>query len=458
MVLWLYNVLLIVAFPAILAVLLSKARCRPGLPFRLGLRLPAEMPHTASARIWVHAVSLGEVVAVVPLVKALHTNDPTRTIVVSTVTETGREAVRERLAGIATHCYAPLDYRWTIRRYLHRLRPHVYVFVETELWPNLLAVLDAAAVPTMLVNGRISSRSFARQQWPVVRSVYRQLLRHIALCLMQSERDAARAIALGAPADRVRAVGNIKFDQPLPTVSAQQLDAVRQWLARGPHGPVVVAGSTHPGEEDILFAAAQQVRAALPTLRLILAPRHIERAADVVQRARALGLSAIRRTQLADAAGSAQEAAWVMVLDTRGELGALYQYADVAFVGGTLVPVGGHNLLEPAAWGKPVLFGPYTDHCQDSARVLAASGGGVMVPDGERLAAQLTTWLSQADARDGAGRQARASVQDNQGALERCVAAIEECLRRRPATAAHVAQPLAPGAQRDAVPSRAERR
>lgn len=443
MVLWLYNVLLVVAFPVILAVLLSKARCRPGLPFRLGLRLPAEPPPTASARIWVHAVSLGEVVAVVALVKALHAKDPSRAIVVSTVTETGREAVRERLAGIATHCYAPLDYRWTIRRYLQRLRPHVYVFVETELWPNFLSVLERAQVPTLLVNGRISSRSFARQQWPIVRGVYRQLLRRITRCLMQSARDADRAIALGAPADRVQTVGNIKFDQPLPTVPTGQLEAVRHWLARQPGGPVCVAGSTHPGEEALLFTAVQQVRAAIPTLRLIIAPRHIERAEDVLQQARAMGLSAVRRTQLATATGPVDEAAWVLVLDTRGELGAVYQYADVAFVGGTLVPIGGHNLLEPAAWGKPVLFGPYTDHCLDSARVLQAGGGGVMVSDAERLAAQLTTWLSESGARAEAGQQARASVQENQGALDRCVAAIEDCLRMRQAAAEPSSAPRA---------------
>ncbi len=432
MALWLYNLALILASPLILAVLLGKARCRPGLPYRLGLRPPVG-PTALSPDgpvIWVHAVSLGEVVAVAPLVKALRARDPKRRIVVSTVTETGREAVLERLAGVAAHCYAPLDFPWVVRTFIRRLRPTLYVFVETELWPNLLSALEQERVPTVLVNGRISSRSFARQQWPGVRRVYRGLLERISLCLMQSDRDAERAVVLGAPPERVRRVGNIKFDQPLPAAAPAQLEPIRRWIALAPDAPLVVAGSTHPGEEEALVHACATLRTRVPDLRLIIAPRHIERAKDLEVMLAGYGLRALRRSRLADGLDdrNGDAAPWVLLLDTRGELGAVYQFATLAFVGGTLVPVGGHNLLEPAAWGKPVLFGPHTDHCQDIARLLEGVGGGIRVPDGDALGQQIGRWLGDEERRMKAGRQAEQAVRDNQGALRDCLALIEPYL------------------------------
>lgn len=435
MVLWGYNLLLILAFPAVLAILLSKARCRPGLPYRVGIRPPPMPPQAAGSGgvIWIHAVSLGEVVAVAPLAKALYARDPKRVIVVSTVTETGREAVLDRLAGVATHCYAPLDYRWIVRMFVRTLRPAVYVFVETELWPNLLSVLQEHRVSTILVNGRISSRSFARQQWPLIRSVYRQLLERISMCLMQSERDAERAIALGARPDRVRKTGNIKFDQPLPAASSAQLDPIRRWATHDPEALVVVAGSTHPGEEELLVQACESLRGSFPHLRLVLAPRHIERTAEVAQALAARGIPVQRRSQLTVESLAGHEAPWLMLLDTRGELGAVYQYATVAFVGGTLVPVGGHNLLEPAAWGKPVVFGSHTDHCQDIARLLEDSGGGARVSDAATLSVQLAAWLGDEERRRTAGRRAEETVRQNQGALDECVSVIEAYLDRRTA-------------------------
>ncbi|MFO0773125.1 MAG: 3-deoxy-D-manno-octulosonic acid transferase [Nitrospiraceae bacterium] len=449
MILWFYNLALWLGFPVILAILLSKARCRPGLPARLGLVLPepptpdAENPRTTSnaigtaPTIWIHAVSLGEVVAVVPLVKALHRADPRRRLVVSTVTETGREAVLTRLAGVASHCYAPLDYAGIVRRLIRHIRPSIYVCVETELWPNLLRVMEEEAVPTVLVNGRISSRSFARQQWPVVRTVYRQLLRRLTLCLMQTPRDADRAVALGAEPTHVRCVGNIKFDQPTAVLPDQQMAPIRQWIEALPGSPVLLAGSTHVGEEEMLIDAVRTLRATYPKLRVIVAPRHIERTDDVIARCAAQGIVAQRRSRLRVAPDTTSEkadqsASWLLLLDTRGELGAAYRYADIAFVGGTLVPIGGHNVLEPAVWGRPVLFGPYTDHCEESARALEQSGGGVRVADAAALVAQVDQWLRQQEARTSAGLQAKATIDANRGALDACLKAIEQILREKP--------------------------
>jgi len=207
----LYNVLLLIASPFIVVILLAKRRCRRGFAQRVGLASP---PIVQDHRplVWVHAVSLGEAVAVSPLVKELQRRHPGHRFVVSTVTETGREAVEQRLAGVAEHVYAPLDFPWVVSRLVTRLRPVLYLFVETELWPNLLRDLHRRGVPAVMVNGRISSGSFDRQQWGPIRSFYRSMLRRLSLCLMQSDRDADRIVALGADAQIVRRTGNIKFD------------------------------------------------------------------------------------------------------------------------------------------------------------------------------------------------------------------------------------------------------
>lgn len=426
---WVYNVGLLVGLPIILAVLLAKARCRPGLPYRMGWRTP-DRPAGASevGTIWVHAVSLGEVVAATPLVKALRVRHPARPIIVSTVTETGREAVLQRLSGVASHCYAPMDFPWVVDRFLRELRPACYLFVETELWPNLLRALARRDIPTVLVNGRLSSRSFKRQQWPGIRGLYRGIVAGLTACLMQSDRDATRIVALGAHPERVTRIGNIKYDQPLPTVRAGQLDAVEQWIRLRSEGPVLVAGSTHPVEEAMVFEACEQLRRAHPSLTLVVAPRHTERVAEVEQELARRGIAAARRSLLETAGQARSERDWVLILDSRGELGAVYQYATIAFVGGTLVPIGGHNVLEPAAWGKPVVFGPYTDHSQDIADTLLDAGGGSRVSTVPELVSQLASWCANPGTREEVGRRARQMVQDNQGAVERALAVIDRHL------------------------------
>lgn len=449
----LYNALLLMISPAILLVLLAKQRCRRGLPQRLGLtegssglfgssrlsglfgfleRNKPDQPNTPNQPsqpnqpvIWIHAVSLGEVVAVTPLVKELHRRHPTSQVIVSTVTETGREAVEQRLAGVATHCYAPLDFPWAVSRAIARINPSLYVFVETELWPNLLRQLHRRGVPTVMVNGRLSSRSFARQQWGPIRSFYRAMLRTISLCLMQSERDVERILMLGADASTVQRTGNIKFDQPVPTEST----VTRTGIGLSSDERVIVAGSTHAGEEEALVEAYRTVVAQYPEAVLMLAPRHIERAGEVEAMVRAKGVPPQRRTDIAQGGTASAVGPRVIILDSRGELATLYGEAVVAYVGGSLVPVGGHNLLEPAAWGKPVLFGPYTDHCAEIADLLIQAGGGRRVTK-QDLATQLLELFRHVEARAQMGRSARRVLEQNQGALQRTVDAVDYLLRR----------------------------
>lgn len=436
----LYNIGLLLAAPVIVGVLLAKPRCRPELAQRLGLeeglsglfglsRLsrrpdrPDRQDRPDKPVVWLHAVSLGEVVAAVPLVKALHERHPEFRYIVTTVTETGREAVEQRLRGIAEHRYAPLDYPWAVAGMVRRLRPSLYVFIETEIWPNLLWTLREQNVPSVLVNGRLSSRSFRRQDRPLIRSFYRSVLQTLTLCLVQSDRDGDRIIALGAEPTRVQVTGNIKFDQPLPEIRSDEL--LRRSFGIDEHEQLILAGSTHPGEEELLVSAYRQIVKTHPSAVLMLAPRHIERAERVEATLREARLVVQRRSQIREK----QSGPRVVILDTRGELSRAYREAAVAFVGGTLVPVGGHNLLEPAGWGTPVMFGPYTDHCAEVATLLSETGGGKRVAGVEDLVASLDEWLGQPEIRYRAGQAAKQAVLDNQGALTRSLESIETCLR-----------------------------
>ncbi|MDH5666974.1 MAG: 3-deoxy-D-manno-octulosonic acid transferase [Nitrospira sp.] len=441
---FLYNIGLLLASPVIVGILLAKPRCRRGFPQRLGLengffgvsslfgageRIQPKQPNKQDEPkeptkpvIWVHAVSLGEAVAAAPLVRALHQRHPEFRYIVTTVTETGREAVEQRLAGVAEHRYAPLDFSWSVADAIDRLRPVLYLFVETELWPNILWTLRDRNVPVVLVNGRLSSRSFRRQNVGGIRSLYRSVLRSITLCLMQTERDRERIVTLGASPDVVHATGNIKFDQPLP--AGEEDSSWRRSVGLDEQEQLILAGSTHPGEEEQLVSAYASIVQAHPSAVLMMAPRHIERVDRVDLMIRDKGFVVQRRSRIGEKITGPR----IIILDTRGELARAYRDAVVAFVGGTLVPVGGHNLLEPAVWGKPVLFGPYTDHCAEVAAMLEERGGGRRVAGTDDIVRYCCEWLSDQGARDGVGQAARRGVLDNQGALQRSLDLIEPCL------------------------------
>ncbi|MCP9472209.1 MAG: 3-deoxy-D-manno-octulosonic acid transferase [Nitrospira sp.] len=418
----LYNIGLLVATPIVVGLLLAKPRCRRGFLQRMGWQAhPSDKGRRDRPVVWVHAVSLGEAVAAAPLVKALRERHPEFCYIVTTVTETGREAVEQRLAGVAEHRYAPLDFPWAVSGMVNRLRPSLYLFVETELWPNVLWTLNDRRIPTILVNGRLSSRSFGRQNRGLVRSFYRSVIRSITLCLMQSDRDRQRIVALGADPARAYTTGNIKFDQPLPAGEGGEPSERNFGLNRSDR--LILAGSTHAGEEEMLVAAYRRIVKADPSAVLMLAPRHIERVEQVESMIRDAGFTVQRKSRMEQTGRGPR----VVILDTRGELARAYREATVAFVGGTLVPVGGHNLLEPAAWGKPVLFGPHTDHCAEVATMLEEAGGGRRVRDVEELARACGEWLADPHARAHVGQAARRVVLDNQGALQRTLDLIESC-------------------------------
>lgn len=406
----LYSALLGIALLAYLPAFLVRRR-RAGygrdLAQRLG-RLGDGLP--PEPRCWIHAVSVGESAAAVPLVEGIRRRWPELGIVVSTITPTGARIVAERLAGTAAHRYFPIDLPGPVRRALDAARPRFFIAIETELWPNFLRALARRRIPAMIANGRISDRSFRRYRW--VRLLMRRVLANVSVFAMQTEEDARRIIALGALPARVVVTGNLKSDL-VPGAAPDEPAAWRERLRLDADARLWIAGSTHRGEEALVLDAFLSARTRCPDLALLLAPRHPERAGEVADLIRERGLVAARRSRSpADATPGA-----VVILDSVGELAALYALAEVVFVGGSLVPIGGHNVLEPAMRGKPVLVGPHTSNFREGTELLQRSGGGLVVKDGPELLRELVRLLEDRDLARRMGEAARHAFAGRQGAV-----------------------------------------
>jgi 3-deoxy-D-manno-octulosonic-acid transferase len=387
---------------------------------RLGfVRVPPRAPDRP--RFWVHAVSVGEVMAAVPLVEALRGRWPEADVILSTVTATGDRVARTRLGEAVTAITFPLDFPGATRRAVRRVAPTCFVGLETELWPNFLRALHRAGIPAVLANGRISDRSYRRYRR--VRPLFRRVLDDVRLFCMQSEEDARRVIRLGAGPERVVVTGNLKMELPAGESGTEQL--WRRLLHLGA-APVLVAGSTHRGEESAVLEAFRAARPAAEGLRLVLAPRHPERVEEVESLVSAQGLRVVRRSRV-----GASDGAEVILLDSVGELAGLYAVADVIFVGGSLVPVGGHNVIEPARHAKPIVFGPHMTNFREAAALLLAAGGGVQVRDAAELGAAVRRLLEDQATRRRLGSAAWGAVQAHQGACVRTVAALEGLLETR---------------------------
>ena len=416
---FLYSVLLAVAFAISAPFYLWKGRGTGRYLANLGDRMggaAGRLPAASGPAIWIHAVSVGEAMAARALVAPLKARLPGHRVFLSTTTLTGQAIARE-VEGADGVFYAPFDFRRSVRRTLDRLRPALLVLVETEIWPNLIHEARLRGARVAMVNGRISPRSFPRYRR--VRALLAPVLAEFDLFLMQGEAHRARLVAMGAPAQRVQVSGNLKYDslaRPDPP------PALRRALGQdGAAPPLLVAGSTMDGEEQAVLSAFAAVRRRHPAARLILAPRRPERFAEAAQAAAAAGLRVARRTALpADGWREGD----VLVLDTVGELAQVYALADVVFVGGSLVPRGGHNVLEPAVAAKPIVVGPHMENFQEIAAALLAEGGMVQVRDAAGLTEALSSLFDDAARRGELGRRAREVVERNRGALERTVEAL----------------------------------
>ncbi len=418
----LYSALLYLATPLILARLAWSGRRNRGYwrrwPERFGYAADAPTP----GGIWVHAVSVGEVIAALPLIERLRSAHPDLAVTITTMTPTGSERVRAALGGSVHHRYLPYDLPGAVGRFLDDVRPRLGLLMETELWPNLVAGCVVRDVPLVLANARLSAGSAAGYRR--IGGLVRPLLGGLAAIAAQGEADAQRFVALGADPARVTVTGSIKFDLAIDDATRAAGGALRETL--GAARPCWIAASTHDGEDAQLLAAHARVRERFPGTVLLLVPRHPERFARVAALCEARGFAVARRSR--DAPGGGAD---VYLGDTMGELLLLYAAADVAFVGGSLVPTGGHNPLEPAALGLPVVTGPHLHNFARIADLLEQAGALRRVHDAEALAGRVVELLESPELAQAAGTAGREVVARNRGALERLLGLVEELLARR---------------------------
>jgi 3-deoxy-D-manno-octulosonic-acid transferase len=389
---------------------------------RLGLQLPAGPLPQGSPRLWLHGVSVGEIQAAIPLVAELRTLLPRAAFIMSTGTETGQMLARKHFSPQgALVCYFPLDIPWAVRRYLDYLRPQVFIGLESEIWPNFLSLAHRRGVRLALVNARLSDNSLRRFL------KYNRYLSGIFnlydVVAAGSLPDYQRLQQLGIPPARLNLTGNLKYDRLLQNRDASRLQEFCGFLKGRENeagqiaGPVWLAASTHPGEEEIVAEAFQELLVPYPALRLVLAPRHPQRAPDLTRLLARRGLDCQLWTGLQS--GRAARTAAVVIVDTIGDLFTLYGAADVAFVGGSLVPHGGQNILEPAAWGRVPIYGPHLGNFLWAQTIMEEAGAGIVVRDAASLAQAVRKLLDYPQEREELGRRAQAALVPHQGAARR---------------------------------------
>ena len=422
---FLYEFLYVIGFVLYLPRALWRRRFpHRGWVMRLG-RYPKALLQRLGGRqtLWVHAVSVGEVLAVLPLVEALGRADPDDPIVLSTITPGGFEVASRRLGERASVVYFPLDLSGCVARAFDQLRPRLLMLVESELWPTVIRTAHARGVPVAVVNGRISARTVRRYRW--VGPWQTGMLRRVDAFLMQSQEDADRLLRLGAPADHVQVVGSLKWDASLSArPTAEAIGALAARIGCNGRQAVVVAGSTHRGEERVILDAFQHLCDTHPNLRLIIAPRHLERLTEVEALIRHAGYRSVRLSALG------QGAAWdVGVVDSFGQLPVYYGLATVVFIGGSLIPHGGQNPLEAASLGKPVLFGPSMHNFSVISHQLLAHHAACQVSGPADLASLIGELLDQPQQAAEMGRRAQALTEQFQGATVRTLEALRPLLK-----------------------------
>ena len=416
----LYSLLIYLAMPFLLLHLFWPRRGKPGYG-KHWAELLGWIPssHRNQAPLWIHTVSVGESLAAIPLIRAIKSTYPELPLLVTTTTPTGAEQIA-KLGDLVEHRYAPLDYPHVIRRFLKRVQPRGLLIMETELWPNWLAACGARQLPVVVMNARLSERSCQRYQ--KIQGIFSAMSQHISAVLCQTREDEARFRRLGLPRQQLQVTGSLKFDIQLDEALISAGQALKQQLAPR---PIWIAASTHHGEDEQVLAAHRQVLEQLPEALLILVPRHPQRFDQVARLCTGEGWEIARRSLQQPVATQTQ----IYLADTMGEMPLLFQAADVAFMGGSLVPVGGHNLLEPASLGKPTLIGPHYFNFSDVTRQLHDKNGCRIIADSHELALSLQELLQNESLSQQMGMQAFDVVHANQGAKDKTLAAVGELFR-----------------------------
>jgi 3-deoxy-D-manno-octulosonic-acid transferase len=420
---YIYTALFYLILPAVMLRLLWRAIRLPDYARRWGERLGifTYVKHLSTTpTIWIHAVSLGETLAATPLIKALQKKYPDTAFVITTMTPTGSKQVLATFKDSAFHVYVPYDIPGPIHRFLDKIQPNLLIIIETELWPNLLHYTAARNIPIVLANARLSGRSARGYQR--VSGITQEMLRHISLLMVQTQTEAERFTQLGMPPERLKVTGNIKFDI---TVSEQQIiEAGKLRQTWGAERPVWIAASTHPSEEKIVLAAFKEILTREPQTLLILVPRHPERRHEVQQLCEQAGYNTVLRSAHTPVTSDTA----VFMIDTIGELMLFYAAADVAFVGGSFITLGGHNLLEPAVLGLPILTGPNMCNFAEITDRLLNAGAAFTVTNAEELAKKTLPFLQASEQPKITGEKGRQVVFNNRGALPAHIDAISRIL------------------------------
>jgi 3-deoxy-D-manno-octulosonic-acid transferase len=429
----LYNALLLATaaflIPFYGARMLLTGKYRKSLGPKFGFHPPeAASSMTGAPRIWIHAVSVGEVTAAAPIVAALHSRFPGSCIVLSTSTETGQEIARKLVPAAKAHIYFPLDIPRVVSKVLALVRPDVFVTVETELWPNFIRICRRQGIRIVMANCRLSPRSFRR--YHLTRFFWKKILLNLDEAGVISATDAARLAALGMPSERIQILGNAKYDGLAARVSPAIEKEIIDLLGIAPGEEFLVAGSTHAGEETVILDVYRRLLEIRPNFKLILIPRHIERGPAVAELVRQAGFtSCITMSEIQ--AGRSRREEKVILVDVIGELFKVYSLATVVFCGGSLVPKGGQNLLEAAAWGKVVFYGPHMEDFRDEQALIEEAGAGITVADGDELYAGIVDLINHPDHLRQKGEAGRRAVAANAGAAERYADLIAGVLSRR---------------------------
>lgn len=415
-----YTLLYYLLLPVVFTRLLLRARKAPLYRKRWAERLGFFNAPVQANGLWVHAVSVGETIAAAPLIKQIQRAYPDLPITITTMTPTGSERVRALFGDSVFHVYVPYDTPGAVKRFLHRVKPRMALVMETELWPNLVHYCSTQQIPVLIANARLSERS--ARGYGRFEKLSRDMLSKVSAIAAQGEDDGQRFVALGLTQQKLHITGSVKFDiQVTDELISAGKTLRRQW---GEQRPVLIAASTHRGEDEQMLDAFSQVLKQHPNTLLVLVPRHPERFNDVATLCRAQGFDCALRSKVEPVTPSTQ----ILVGDTMGEMMLLFAASDIAFVGGSLVASGGHNYLEPAALRMPVLSGPHVFNFTDISQMLVAAGGMTLVDNPQQLAERVNHWLSDPVSAQQVGDAAQSVVENNRGAQQRLFELIEEHL------------------------------
>ena len=417
-----YDIFFAVFSVIYLPYLVIKGKAHKDFAQRLG-RLPEIFHKLGKTKpVWIHAVSVGEVLAVKNFIREMLKKFPEKKIVLSTTTRTGNEIAEKILDEKVTKFYFPVDFSFVVRRVLDIINPSVFLLVETEIWPNLILELSKRKIPIVLINGRLSEKSF--KGYRKIKFVFCKVLEKIDVFCMQSEPDKRRIIAMGAPEAKVKVTGNMKFD----------IDSSSKAFSKSDFGidekeELIIAGSTHGGEDEILIESYRELRKKMPNTRLLLAPRHVDHAGRIKKLVEDKGFRATLVTELKKdkSLGNSRDA--VIILDTLGDLSSLYSIASIVFMGGSLIKRGGHNLVEPALFKKAILFGPYMHNFRDMMSLFLNNEAAICVKDKESLTGALEEVLKDYKKRTTLGENAKCLIDKSRGATERNINELEKYIK-----------------------------